>query len=176
MHHAETRYTRLSFATVVTGPQCHFDRTILGTTIGRLFRSDQISVAHERTAPLNAIPAPALTESFEAMGLQHLVCSLQLTGPAQVAILGDMVEIHATAVVAEVLQCLSSFRTASHLSQQMSEGFYRSADTLVSWRRVWCLASYHFALFAYRIAVQRTHGAGEPMIRAKYSTPVRNAN
>ena len=32
------------------------------------------------------------------------------------------------------------------------------------------------ALFAYGIAVQRTHNAGEPMVREKYRTPMRNEN
>ena len=36
------------------------------------------------------------------MGHQHLVCSIHLAGLDQVAFLGDMVVIHATAVVAEV--------------------------------------------------------------------------
>ena len=50
------------------------------------------------------------------MGHQHLVYSLNLAGPDRVAILGDVVEIHATAVVAEVTSRLSNFRTASTLS------------------------------------------------------------
>ena len=64
------------------------------------------------------------------MGHQHLVCGLHLAGPDRVAFLGDMVVIHATAVVAEVVQYLSNFLTASPLSQQISEGIYHFADTL----------------------------------------------
>ena len=29
-----------------------------------------------------------------------------------------------------------------------------------------------FVLFAYRIAAQRPHSTGEPMIRERYSTPI----
>ena len=64
------------------------------------------------------------------MGHQHLVCGLHLAGPDRVAFLGEMVVIHATAVVAEVAQYLSNFLTASPLSQQISEGIYHFADTI----------------------------------------------
>ena len=64
------------------------------------------------------------------MGHQHLVCSLHLAGPDRVAFLGDMVVIHATAVVAEVAQYHSNFLTATPLSQQISEGIYHFADTI----------------------------------------------
>ena len=92
-------------------------------------RSD-FSSARKARPPLTAIPAPALTGAFEAMGHQHLVCSLHLAGPNRVAFLGEMVVIHATAAVAEVTQCLSNFLTASPLSQQISEGIHHFADTV----------------------------------------------
>ena len=41
-----------------------------------------------------------------------------------------MVVIHATAVVAEVTQCLSNFRLASPLSYQIPEGIYHFVDTV----------------------------------------------
>ena len=44
--------------------------------------------------------------------------------------IGDMVALHATAVVAEVTQCLSNFRTASPNSPQMPGDIYHSSDTL----------------------------------------------
>ena len=61
---------------------------------------------------------------------QHLVCGLHLAGPDRVAFLGEMVVIHATAVVAEVTQCLANFRLASPLSQQIPEGIYHFVDTV----------------------------------------------
>ena len=71
-----------------------------------------------------------LTGAFKARGHQHFVCSFDLAGSDRVTILGDMVVIHATAVVAEVTQCLLNFRTASVLLQQISERIYLFADTL----------------------------------------------
>ena len=79
---------------------------------------------------MTAIPAPALTRALEAMGHQHLVCGFHLAEPDRVAFLCDMVVIHATAVVAEVVQYLSNFLTALPLSQQISEGIYHFVDTL----------------------------------------------
>ena len=80
---------------------------------------------------MNSILAPALIGGIEAPGHKHLVCGLLLlAGPDRVDILGDMVAIHATAVDAEVTQCLSNLCTASPLSEQIPEGIYHFADTL----------------------------------------------
>ena len=75
------------------------------------------------------LPTPAFAGAFEALGHQHLVCSLHLARPNRVAILGDMGVIHATAVVVEITRCPSNFRTASPLSEQC-RSIYHSADTL----------------------------------------------
>ena len=129
LHHAATRSSQLSFAAVVTRDPSFF-APFRVRPYPRLCRSDQISVAHERKKPLTAITAPALAGTFEALGHQHIVCSLHLAGPDRVAILCDIVEIHATGVVAGVTQCLLNFRPASLLSWQIPEGIYQFIDTV----------------------------------------------